>query len=105
MPTLVDAVANPHRRQILRLVWEREMSSGEIASHFDITWPSISGNLKVLKQAGLVRERRVGNQRLYRADRVVARPVEALLRQMWEEGLDRMARSVRSTRRRREERS
>lgn len=98
MPTLVDAVANPYRREILRLVWDDELSSGDIASHFDVTWPSISRNLKVLKTAGLLRERRVGTQRLYRADHDVARPVEALLRQMWDAGLDRIAESVKSAR-------
>lgn len=94
MEALVQAVANPHRRQILRLVWDDELSSGQIASHFDITWPSISRNLKVLREAGLVRERRVGNQRLYQADRDALRPLEAILAEMWEEGLDRIARAV-----------
>lgn len=94
MVTTIDAVANPHRREILRLVWNVELSSGEIAGHFDITWPSISRNLKVLREAGLVRERRDGNLRFYRADRKALRPLEGLLLGMWESDLDRLARIV-----------
>lgn len=89
--TLIEAVSNPYRREILRLVWDAELTSGEIAARFDVTWPSISRNLKVLREAGLVLERRAGTQRLYRADRKAARPVEALLREMWEQNLDRIA--------------
>src|SRR6266581_926872 len=64
-PTALSALANPHRRQILRLVWDSELSAGQIAAHFDLAWPAISQNLRVLRDAGLVRERRQGNHRLY----------------------------------------
>ena len=84
------AVSTARRRAILRLVWSRELSAGQIASHFDVTWPAVSQNLKVLREAGLVRERRQGNRRLYRADRRALRPLEAILRQMWETDLDRL---------------
>jgi DNA-binding transcriptional ArsR family regulator len=85
------AVANPRRREILRLVWERELSSGDIASHFDISWPAISQNLRVLEQAGLVTTRRHGTTRLYRADRRRLAPLKTLLKTMWETDLDRLA--------------
>jgi DNA-binding transcriptional ArsR family regulator len=85
------AVASPTRRAILRLVWDGERSSGDIASHFDITWPAISQNLRVLEDAGLVRSRRDGVTRLYRADRARLRPLKSVLRQMWEADLDRLA--------------
>lgn len=88
---VLRAIANPRRRKILRLVWDRERSSGEIASHFDVTWPSISQNLQVLERAGLVRIRRDGTSRLYRADRERLRPLEAVLTAMWEADLDRLA--------------
>ncbi|MGH2491722.1 MAG: metalloregulator ArsR/SmtB family transcription factor [Candidatus Limnocylindria bacterium] len=86
----LKAVANPHRRTILRLVWDEELTSGEIASHFDISWPAISQNLRVLTDAGLVRARRAGTTRFYRADRGRARPLKAVLTQMWEADLDRL---------------
>src|SRR5438309_455429 len=63
------AIASPRRREILRLVWDRELSSGDIASHFDVSWPAISQNLRVLEGAELVRTRRCGTARLYRANR------------------------------------
>jgi DNA-binding transcriptional ArsR family regulator len=89
-PAALDAVASPRRRQILRLVWDRELAAGEIAAHFDVTWPAVSQNLRVLREAGLVRERRAGTFRLYRADRRALRPLERVLKAMWEDDLDRL---------------
>jgi DNA-binding transcriptional ArsR family regulator len=88
----LEAVANPHRREILRLVWDAEMSSREIASHFDITWQAVSHNLRVLREAGLVSERRAGTRRLYRAERERLAPLEALLEDMWRQDLERLER-------------
>ena len=85
------AVNNRRRREILRLVWDRELSSGEIASHFDVTWPAISQNLRVLENAGLVRTRRCGTARLYRADRRRLGGLKSVLTTMWERDLDRLA--------------
>ena len=67
METALRAIAEPHRREILRLVWDAELSAGEIASHFAVTRPAVSQHLTVLKEAGLVDERRNGTKRLYRA--------------------------------------
>ncbi|HMC52118.1 MAG TPA: metalloregulator ArsR/SmtB family transcription factor [Acidimicrobiales bacterium] len=85
------AIANPRRREILRLVWDRERSSGEIASHFDVSWPAISQNLRVLEEVGFVRTRRRGTTRLYRAHRAGLGPLKAVLVKMWESDLDRLA--------------
>jgi DNA-binding transcriptional ArsR family regulator len=63
----VKAISALHRRTILRLVAEEELSAGEIAAHFDLTRPAVSQHLSVLKEAGLVNERRDGTRRLYRA--------------------------------------
>ena len=87
MQDVLDAVASPRRRTILRLVWDREMSAGEIASLVDVSWPAVSQNLKVLREAGLVRERRDGNRRLYRADRRALGPLATVVRRMWEQDL------------------
>jgi DNA-binding transcriptional ArsR family regulator len=85
------AVNNRRRREILRLVWDRELSSGEIASHFDVTWPAISQNLRVLENAGLVHTRRRGTARLYRADRRRLGALRSVLTKMWANDLDRLA--------------
>jgi DNA-binding transcriptional ArsR family regulator len=87
----LKAVANARRREILRLVWTEERPSGEIASHFDVSWPAISQNLRVLEHAGLVRVRRRGTTRYYRADHVRLRPLKKLLETMWRDDLDRLA--------------
>jgi DNA-binding transcriptional ArsR family regulator len=86
----LSALSSPRRREILRMVWGRERSAGQIASAFDVTWPAISQNLRVLKESGLVTERRVGTSRLYKADRSALRPLEAYLRSMWARDVDRL---------------
>src|SRR2546425_57561 len=55
-----DAVSTPRRRAILGMVWDDELSAGEIASRFDVSWPAISQNIRVLREAGLLKERRDG---------------------------------------------
>jgi DNA-binding transcriptional ArsR family regulator len=60
-----DAIAQPKRREILRLLAGGERSAGEVASRFSVTQPAISQHLKVLKEAGLLSERRDGTRRLY----------------------------------------
>src|SRR6059058_6637251 len=67
MEAALRAIAEPRRRQILELVREHELSAGEIASQFEVSRPAISQHLNVLKEAGLVNERRNGTRRLYRA--------------------------------------
>ena len=66
MEAALRAMAEPRRRQILRLVRDSEMSAGEIASHFDVTRSAVSQHLRVLKDAGLLLERRNGTRRIYR---------------------------------------
>jgi DNA-binding transcriptional ArsR family regulator len=61
---IFEAIAQPKRREILRLLVGRELSATEIASHFAVTQPAISQHLKVLKDVGLVNERRQGTRRL-----------------------------------------
>src|SRR5262245_25521352 len=62
---VLDALAEPRRRDILRLVSAVELSAGEIAAQFDVTRPAISQHPKVLAHAGLVSVRREGTRRLY----------------------------------------
>jgi DNA-binding transcriptional ArsR family regulator len=89
-PTL-RAIAEPRRREILRLVHDREMTAGTIASHFDVTRPAISQHLTVLREAGLVAERRDGTRRWYRARPEGAWELRAWLESFWDEGLARLA--------------
>ena len=59
------ALSDPTRRQILQLLRDKSMSAGEIAEHFEISKPSISHHLTLLKQAGLVLDERQGQNIIY----------------------------------------
>jgi DNA-binding transcriptional ArsR family regulator len=96
---VLDAISSPRRREILRLVWRDEMSAGEIASRFDVSWPAVSQNLKVLRTAGLLHERRVGTKRFYRADPAAVGRLEGFLREMWDQDLDALGRTIADDRR------
>ncbi len=54
MHCVFKALADPTRREILALLSERDLTAGEIAAHFNMSWPSISHHLSILKQAGLI---------------------------------------------------
>jgi DNA-binding transcriptional ArsR family regulator len=88
MEAALKAIAEPHRRQILRLVRDGELSAGEIASHFEVTRPAVSQHLTVLKEAGLVRERRNGTKRLYRARPEGLTDLREYLEEFWEPRLE-----------------
>jgi DNA-binding transcriptional ArsR family regulator len=79
----LKAIAEPRRRAILRLVWDAELSAGEIASHFDVSRPAVSQHLGVLKEVGLVSERRNGTRRLYRARPEGLADLKAFLEEFW----------------------
>lgn len=87
----LKALAEPRRREILRLVWSRELPATAIAEHFaDVTRPAISQHLGVLKGAGLVSERRDGTRRLYRARPEELRKLRDALDDYWTSGLERL---------------
>jgi DNA-binding transcriptional ArsR family regulator len=92
--TVLKAIAEPRRQEILRLVWRQECAAGEIAAHFEISRPAISKHLRVLREAGLVEERRDGTQRLYRARPGRLAEARRLLESFWGEGLDAIKRSA-----------
>lgn len=62
------ALANPTRRELLRLLLDGPRTVSDLASHFDMRRPSISEHLRVLRDAGLVSERKVGRERHYRLE-------------------------------------
>jgi DNA-binding transcriptional ArsR family regulator len=93
MPTVdaaLRAIAEPRRREILRLVSSAEMPAGEIARRFSVTRPAISQHLRVLKDAGLLDERRDGTRRLYKARPQGIAELRAFFEEMWDDGLARL---------------
>jgi len=82
--SLFKALADPTRRQILRMLNRRpEMSAGEIAEAFDISAPSMSHHFNVLKEADLVSTRRQGQQILYSLNTTVLEDLIGLLYEMF----------------------
>ena len=94
MEAALKAIAAPRRRQILSLVRDGELAAGEIAAHFDVTRPAVSQHLNVLKEAGLVSERRNGTRRLYRARPEGLAQIKAFLEEFWDERLETLKREA-----------
>jgi len=94
MEAALKAIAAPHRLRILRLVRDEELSAGEIAAHFDVTRPAVSQHLTVLKEAGLVNERRNGTRRLYRARPEGLVELRNFLDELWGERLEALKREA-----------
>jgi DNA-binding transcriptional ArsR family regulator len=94
MEAALKAIAEPRRRQILTLVRDGELAAGEIAEHFDVTRPAVSQHLSVLKEAGLVTERRNGTRRLYRARPEGLAEVREFLEEFWNERLSALKREA-----------
>lgn len=90
MQDILEAIANPRRREILRLVWDQELAAGDIARRFDVSWPAVSQNLGVLRKAGLLTERREANRRYYRANPAALGSLRAAVEEMWTTDLDRL---------------
>jgi DNA-binding transcriptional ArsR family regulator len=100
MEAALKAIAEPRRRQILTLVRDEELAAGEIASHFDVSRPAVSQHLNVLKEAGLVSERRNGTRRLYRARPEGLADLKVFLEGFWDERLDALKREAEKEERR-----
>ena len=94
MEAALRAIAEPRRRRILQLVGARELSAGEIASHFEVTRPAISQHLGVLKEAGLVDERRNGTRRMYRARPQGLAELKTFLDAFWDARLEALQREA-----------
>nr|HEX4316124.1 metalloregulator ArsR/SmtB family transcription factor [Kofleriaceae bacterium] len=88
----LTVVAEPRRREILRLVWDGERAAGDIHRALgDVTFGAVSQHLRVLAEAGLVDVRRDGRHRFYRAKRAALGPLRRALEQMWAAKLDELA--------------
>ena len=92
------ALVEPRRRAILRLVAHDELAAGEIAAAFDITRTAVSQHLTVLKQAGLLSERRDGTRRLYRVRPQGLAGLREFLDDLWTGALDAARRIVEAER-------
>src|SRR6185436_13215075 len=88
---VLTAIASPRRQEILRLVWDRELSAGDIHSAMpDVTFGAVSLQLKSLSAAGLVETRAAGRFRYYRARRDALKPVAQALESLWDDALWRL---------------
>jgi DNA-binding transcriptional ArsR family regulator len=85
-----EAIAQPNRREILRLLAAGELSAGEIAARFAVTQPATSQHLKVLRDTGLVSERREGTRRLYSIRPEGLADLHGFLAEVLPSGLERL---------------
>lgn len=84
MDTAFKALAEPRRREILRLIWTKELPATQIAAEFDdVTRSAVSQHLTVLREAELVIERRDGTRRLYRANHAQMDRLRQFLDEYW----------------------
>jgi DNA-binding transcriptional ArsR family regulator len=86
----LQVIAAPRRLRILELVWDRELSAGDIAAQFDVSWSAVSQHLRVLKDAGFVIERRDGTSRIYRADKAALGSLRSVVEDYWRRGLSQI---------------
>lgn len=91
MDAALKALAEPRRREILKLVWSQELPATAIAEQFpDVSRPAVSQHLRVLKNADLLVERRAGTRRLYLANTRTMNDLRQYLDDYWTSGLDRL---------------
>jgi DNA-binding transcriptional ArsR family regulator len=88
MSAVFEALAAPRRREILRLVWDRERSAGDIRrEHPDVSFGAISQHLAILESAGLVSRREEGRFHYYAARRRELGHLGKWLEDMWDDAL------------------
>ena len=73
------ALAHPLRRKVLAMLRKGPLCSGEIAAEFDVAWPTMTGHLKTLKDAGLVTAERSGTSVVYRLNATILEETAAAL--------------------------
>lgn len=90
----LQVIAEPRRRRILALIWDRELPAADIAGHFDVTFGAVSQHLAVLREAEFVTVRKDGNRRFYRADQDSLGPFKEVLETMWGDTLQNLSDSI-----------
>jgi DNA-binding transcriptional ArsR family regulator len=88
---VLDALGDPTRRRVLELVRGKERPVGQIAGQLPVSRPAVSQHLRVLKEAGLVRDRQDGNRRLYSVDPQGLAALRRYLERYWGTALDAFA--------------
>jgi DNA-binding transcriptional ArsR family regulator len=87
-PAVLNAIASPRRREILRLVWDQEQTAGAIHKAMpDVTFGAVSLQLRSLLQAGLLEARTQQRNRYYKVCREALGPASELLESMWDDAL------------------
>ncbi|MBX3203569.1 MAG: winged helix-turn-helix transcriptional regulator [Labilithrix sp.] len=109
MDAVARALADPIRREILVMLHEAPRTAGAIAEAFDVSRPAVSRHLRVLREAGLVRDTVSGREREYTLALEALAPLEAFLAELrgpsvWNRRLDALETEVHRVRRRREAR-
>lgn len=92
MNTPLEILAEPRRQAILRLVWDRERTAGEITAAFNVSFSAISQHLARMKTAKVVTVRREGRRRHYRANKKALGPLAVYLETIWRGRLKRLKR-------------
>jgi DNA-binding transcriptional ArsR family regulator len=95
-----EALGDPQRRAILALLGDRPRAVGELASQLPVTRPAVSHHLRLLKEAGLVSDERIGTRRIYALRREGLDSVEQYLEQVWGDAATRFRLAAENTRRR-----
>lgn len=96
------ALAEPRRRDILRLIGDSELAAGEIAARFDVTRPAISQHLRVLTAAGLLNVSKRGTRRFYRARPEGLEDLRRFLERFWDTRLSLLKEAAEAEERRRQ---
>jgi DNA-binding transcriptional ArsR family regulator len=104
---VAQALADPIRREILLMLHEAPRNAGAIADAFDVSRPATSRHLRVLREAGLVRDTVSGREREYALERAALGPLEAFLARLrapsvWSQRLDALETEVHRVRRNRQ---
>src|SRR5262245_7640280 len=94
MLAMIQAIGEPTRFEILRLIRGRELAAGEIAHEFAVTRPAVSHHLSVLREAGWLRQRRAGTKRLYTVRPEALDELQEFIDEFWEPRLGRLKRAA-----------
>ncbi len=91
MTEIFQALQTPRRREILRLIWNREQCAGDICkAQKDITFGAVSQHLRILEEAGLVQSRKDGVRHFYTARKDQLGPLRPWLEEIWDTALYRL---------------
>ncbi len=93
-----EALGDPNRREILRLLGVEDLAVGEIAEAMPISRPAVSRHLRLLKDAGLVAERAQGTRRIYQLQAEGLEAVQAYVQGVWGEAANRFRLVAENTR-------